>query len=110
MELDPGIDPNAGANEINFKIIQPRGRLGDDTAENLTAVCVLCHQKVTDNGKTLSGTSDPLTRRTHLFSTNSVTTRSREHPAAGCYDVAAIYHPPMARIRQESGPACIASS
>ncbi len=25
--------------------IEPRSRLGDDTAENLIALCVLCHQK-----------------------------------------------------------------
>ncbi|MGD0842437.1 MAG: HNH endonuclease [Candidatus Acidiferrales bacterium] len=25
--------------------IQPRSRLGDDTVENLVALCVMCHQK-----------------------------------------------------------------
>ena len=25
--------------------IQPRGRLGDDMAENLITLCVVCHQK-----------------------------------------------------------------
>ena len=33
------------AEDLQIHHIQPRSRLGDDSAENLIALCVMCHQK-----------------------------------------------------------------